>query len=48
MTAILDFGVRLVALLQGLGGWLVTPMKLFSFLGTEDFFMVVLPVIYWC
>ena len=48
MGPVLDFGVRLVVALQGLGSWLETPMKLFSFLGTEDFFMVVLPVIYWC
>ena len=48
MTAILDFGVRLIILLQGLGTWLETPMKFFSFLGTEDFFMVALPIIYWC
>jgi membrane-associated phospholipid phosphatase len=48
MQPILDFGVRLIVAFQGLGGWLETPMKLFSFLGTEDFFMIVLPVLYWC
>jgi membrane-associated phospholipid phosphatase len=48
MGPILDFGVRVVVMLQGLGNWLDAPMKFFSFLGTEDFFMVGLPVIYWC
>jgi len=48
MQPILDFGVQLVVVLQGLGSWLELPMKFFSFLGTEDFFMVVLPVLYWC
>ena len=48
MAPILDFGVRFIILLQGLGSWLEAPMKLFSFLGTEDFFMVALPIIYWC
>jgi len=48
MQPVLDFGVRLVVALQGLGSWLVLPMQFFSFLGTEEFFMVVLPVIYWC
>src|SRR5512140_2954346 len=48
MAAILDFGIRFIALFQGLGTWLETPMKFFSFLGTEDFFMVALPIIYWC
>ena len=48
MAPIYDFGIRLIAFLQGLGTWLETPMKFFSFLGTEDFFMVALPIIYWC
>lgn len=48
MGAVLDFGVRFIALFQGLGTWLEAPMKLFSFLGTEDFIMVALPIIYWC
>ncbi len=48
MAAVLDFGVRFIALFQGLGSWLEAPMKFFSFLGTEDFFMVALPIIYWC
>jgi membrane-associated phospholipid phosphatase len=48
MQPILDFGVRLIVVLQGLGSWLELPMKFFSFLGTEDFFMVVLPALYWC
>ena len=48
MQPILDFGVRLVVALQGLGNWLELPMKFFSFLGTEDFFMLGLPVLYWC
>ena len=48
MQPVLDFGVRLIVFLQGLGNWLELPMKFLSFLGTEDFFMVALPVIYWC
>lgn len=48
MNSILDLGVRLIVAFQGLGGWLELPMKLISFLGTEDFFMFVLPVLYWC
>ena len=48
MQTILDFGVRIVVALQGLGGWLTSPMKLFSFIGTEEFFMLILPILYWC
>lgn len=33
---------------QGLGNWLVGPMKFFSFLGSEDFFLIALPLVYWC
>jgi membrane-associated phospholipid phosphatase len=48
MTSIFDLGVRLIVALQGLGNWLEMPMKIMSFLGTEEFFMFVLPVLYWC
>jgi membrane-associated phospholipid phosphatase len=34
--------------LQALGGWLAGPMKFFSFLGSEDFFLIALPLVYWC
>lgn len=33
---------------QSLGGWLADPMKFFSFLGSEDFFLIALPLVYWC
>ncbi len=48
MEAILNFGIHVVTSLQGLGTWLILPMKGISFLGTEEFFMFVLPVLYWC
>lgn len=34
--------------LQNLGTWLNLPMQLFSFLGTEEFFIFVMPALYWC
>ena len=48
MGSILDLGIRWVIALQGLGSWLTVPMQLLSFLGTEQFFLAVLPAIYWC
>jgi membrane-associated phospholipid phosphatase len=48
MNAILDFGVRLIVAIQGLGGWLEQPMNIISFLGREEFFLVLLPLLYWC
>lgn len=48
MQSVLDVGLRIVVALQGLGDWLISPMNFFSFLGSEDFFMLVLPILYWC
>ena len=48
METILNGGVNLIVGLQSLGGWLTLPMKFFSFLGTEEFYMLVLPALYWC
>jgi membrane-associated phospholipid phosphatase len=48
MQIILDIGVRLVVALQGLGEWLISPMKLLSLIGTEEFFVLALPILYWC
>jgi membrane-associated phospholipid phosphatase len=28
--------------------WLAAPMKFFTFLGSEEFFLLVMPVLYWC
>ncbi|MGD8404823.1 MAG: phosphatase PAP2 family protein [Anaerolineales bacterium] len=33
---------------QSMGDWLVWPMQFFSFLGTEEFYILVMPLIYWC
>ncbi len=43
-----DWGIQTIMWLQGLGSWLVAPMKAFSFLGNEEFFLMVAPAIYWC
>ena len=47
MDSLLNAGINLIVMLQGLGTWLTMPMKAFSFLGSEDFFMMVLPLLYW-
>jgi membrane-associated phospholipid phosphatase len=47
VTFLYDTGIRLVLLLQTLSG-LEGPMRFFTFLGTADFFILVLPVVYWC
>jgi membrane-associated phospholipid phosphatase len=48
MSAIYDLGVQLVVAIQGWGGWLKLPMDIISFLGTEYFFLLLLPILYWC
>ncbi len=48
MDWLISNGVNWIVAIQSLGGWLEAPMKFFSFLGTEDFFLFVLPLIYWC
>lgn len=47
MQPLIDSGIAFVITLQGIGDWLVAPMQFFSQLGTEDFFFLVLPLIYW-
>lgn len=48
MESIWQSGIAFIVLFQGLGGWLELPMKLFSFLGAEEFFLLALPITYWC
>ena len=47
MEPIFQSGIAFIIWFQGLGGWLEIPMKFFSFLGMEEFFLLALPVIYW-
>lgn len=44
----LEWGLGIVLWVQGWGSWLNAPMQFFSFLGTEQFFLLVLPLLYWC
>lgn len=47
MQTLLDSGIAMVIAFQGLGDWLIAPMRFFSQLGTEEFFFLVLPMLYW-
>ena len=42
-----EYGIQLITLLQ-IAAWLEVPMRFFTFLGTREFFVFVLPAIYWC
>ena len=47
MQTIIASSIAFIITLQGSGDWLIVPMRFFSYLGTEDFFFLVLPLIYW-
>lgn len=37
-----------VSAVQGMGDWLKAPMLFFTFLGSEEFYLLALPILYWC
>lgn len=41
-------GIAAIVWLQGLGPTLTTPMKLISFLGQVEFYLLLMPALYWC
>lgn len=43
-----DLGISIVLYIQNLGEWLLDPMKFFSFLGTQEFYLLIMPILYWC
>lgn len=47
MENLMNSGINWIATLQGLGSWLTLPMQAFSFLGSEEFFTLGLPALYW-
>lgn len=34
--------------LQALGGWLTMPLRVITFLGDEQFYLIAIPLVYWC
>jgi membrane-associated phospholipid phosphatase len=47
IESMLNNGVDLILLLQSLGDWIYAPMKLFTLLGSEEFYLLVMPILYW-
>ncbi len=43
-----DSGVAFILAVQNLGAWLEIPMRFFTFLGTQNFYLLILPILYWC
>jgi membrane-associated phospholipid phosphatase len=45
---LIDSGIAFIIGLQGaIGDWFTIPMRFFSYLGNEEFFLLLLPLIYW-
>lgn len=47
METLLSNGIPFILAFQSLGEWLLMPMKALSFLGTENFYILSMPVLYW-
>ena len=43
-----DGSIALLVSIQNLGTWLEAPMRFFTFLGTENFYLLIMPILYWC
>lgn len=48
MDQILDLGIVIIVFLQSLGAWLVESLRYISYLGIEEFYVFVAPVLFWC
>jgi len=48
MEGILDWGVNIVLCLQQFSPALDLPFKVLTFMGEEEFFLLLLPILYWC
>ena len=46
--SVLDWGIAVILSLQSLGDWLIGPMNIFTFTGNIEFYLLVLPIVYWC
>lgn len=48
MENLIAFQIQFIHWLQSLGDWLTTPMEYLSLTGSEQFYLLVAPAIYWC
>jgi membrane-associated phospholipid phosphatase len=43
-----EIEIWIILALQSLGSWLVVPMRALSMLGQEEFYLLLMPTLYWC
>src|SRR5512147_2308957 len=48
MQFFIERGIDFIVVLQAaVGDWFIFPMRFFSYFGNEEFFLLVMPLIYW-
>jgi membrane-associated phospholipid phosphatase len=48
MESLFPIEINFTLFLQTLGAWLATPFKLITSLGNEEFYILMMPLLYWC
>jgi len=48
METIWGIGIAIILFLQNVGHWMTAPMQFFTFLGQAEFYLLVMPILYWC
>lgn len=48
MDALHELELLIILFLQSMGEWLASPMRSISMLGNEEFYMLIMPSLYWC
>jgi len=43
-----ELEITWICMVQALGAWLASPMLVITMIGSENFFMLVMPALYWC
>jgi len=48
MSSLFPFEINFTLFLQALGDWLSLPFKLITSLGNEEFYILIMPLLFWC
>lgn len=48
MEMIYETGITLIYALQNNAAWLIPVMRLFTFMGNEEFYLLIAPALFWC
>ncbi len=48
METVWPIEILVTYFVQGIGAWVLPIMQFFSFIATDEFFMLVMPILYWC